>query len=168
MCWAGLGSRFCRWDLAPRTGVDVGGVRAGVGVGAGEHEPAMSCLPLEPPAVAPILHGQMSARGCHVPFFAGHPLPPHRDLAPGCVFWTRVYHWWCRTAHMCSAESTKETSGLGYLRPWGLTQLPLVPAPTPADRGHPQAPAGVVLFPCWLTGVSRAYSQTPLGASPIL
>ena len=63
MCWAGLGSRFCRWDLAPRTGVDVGGVRAGVAMGAGGHEPAMSCLPWEPPAVSLILHGRMSARG---------------------------------------------------------------------------------------------------------
>ena len=66
--------------------MDVGGVRAGVGMGAGEHEPAMSCLPWESPAVSLILHGRMSARGCHVPFFAGHPLPPHLDLAPGCMF----------------------------------------------------------------------------------
>ena len=51
MCWAGLGSRLCLWDLAPRTGVDVRGVRAGAGVGAGEREPALSCSPWEAPAI---------------------------------------------------------------------------------------------------------------------
>lgn len=167
MCWAGLGSRLCLWDLAPRTGVDVRGVRAGAGVGAGEREPALSCSPWEAPAIAPIPHGRTSARRCHVPLFADHPPPPHLDLAPGCVSWTRVYHSWCKTAYMCSVKNTEETSGLGNLRPWGLTQLPLVPASTPADHSHPQAPsAGEVLFPGWLMGVSRASSTDPSGCQP--
>ena len=69
----------------------------------------------------------------------------------------------------CRLYSAKETSGLGYLRPWGLTQLPLVPASIPADRSHPQAPsAGEVLFPRWLMGDPGHHPQAPLGASPIL
>lgn len=146
--------------------MNVRGVRAGAGVGAGEHEPALSCSPWRPLPLLLYLMVGCQPGGVMFILCRRSATPTHLTLLPAvCPGLEFIIHG--AELPTCVLLRHRGNLRLGYLRPWGLTPRSPSSLLPPADHSHPQAPsAGEVLFPGWLVGVSGASSTDPAGCQP--